>query len=206
MKTEFSGYYSISEKDLADLWKECTFIVDTNVLLNLYRYQKETSDELLKVMKKLSARLWMPFQVGLEYQENRLNVINEQVDMYHKVVEVLDKTRENLDQELLGLKLQKRHSFINPTEFMKKVGVVFDEFNQELEQLQKSQPSIYDYDYLRDEIDSIFSGKVGAPPKTQEELDEIYKDGEVRYAKKYPPGYMDIDKDKDLIITAQGYE
>src|SRR5687768_480826 len=95
MKNVFPGYYSLSEKELKKLWKECTFIVDTNVLLNLYRYQKETSDELLKVLRKLSDRLWIPFQVGLEYQENRLNVINEQVDMYHRVMDVLDKTKEN---------------------------------------------------------------------------------------------------------------
>jgi hypothetical protein len=155
MKNVFPGYYSLSEKELKKLWKECTFIVDTNVLLNLYRYQKETSDELLKVLRKLSDRLWIPFQVGLEYQENRLNVINEQVDMYHKVIDVLDKTKENLEQELFALKLEKRHSFIDPTKFMQKMDVVFNEFHQDLEELQESQPSIHDYDYLRDELDKI---------------------------------------------------
>lgn len=174
------------------------FIVDTNVLLNLYRYQTATSDELLTVLRRISDRLWIPFQVGLEYQENRLRVIDEQVEIFHKVQEAIKKGKESLEQNLHKLQLGKRHSFIDPTIFLNRIQVAIVEFQQELERLQTQQPSIFDPDKLRDGIDAIFEGKIGQPPVSQEELDAIYKEGEKRYAQKYPPGYMDIDKDKEL--------
>ena len=198
MKSLFSGYYFFSDSELADLWKNCTFIFDTNVLLNLYRYPKATSDELLKILKRISGQLWIPFQVGLEYQENRLDVINEQVEMFHKVQEALKKGKESLEQNLNQLQLKKRHSLIDPTELLEKIDNAITEFQQNLELLQEKQPNVFDYDQLREEIASIFEGKIGQPPSSQEELNAIYAEGKRRYDQKYPPGYMDIDKDNEL--------
>ena len=47
MKDMFPNYYSFNEQDWDKLWNNCLFILDTNVLLNLYRYNKATSDDLL---------------------------------------------------------------------------------------------------------------------------------------------------------------
>ena len=56
MKSLFSGYYLLSDSELTDLWKNGTFIFDTNVLLSLYRYPKATSDELIKILNSASVR------------------------------------------------------------------------------------------------------------------------------------------------------
>lgn len=54
---------AMSEK----VWKDGIIVFDTNVLLNLYRYSEEARDELLELMKSFQKRLWMPYQVGLEF-------------------------------------------------------------------------------------------------------------------------------------------
>ncbi len=59
---------------------------DTNVLLGLYRYPKEAHDELIRTFNQIEDRLWIPHQVALEYQENRLSVISEQLGKYDDVV------------------------------------------------------------------------------------------------------------------------
>ncbi|HLP88010.1 MAG TPA: PIN-like domain-containing protein [Nostocaceae cyanobacterium] len=199
MKSLFSGYYSFSENELADLWQECTFIVDTNILLNLYRYPKKTSDELLSVLKKVANRLWIPFQVALEYQENRLSVINEQIEMFKKVEDAIEAGKDKLEDGLNQLKLRERHSLIDTTDFLNKINTTIDEFQQELKTLKGKQPNIFEYDKIRDEIDRIFDGKIGSTPNGQEELNAIYEEGKKRYEQKYPPGYMDIDKYKDAV-------
>ena len=48
MKNIFKGYYKLGDKELQPLWEKAQFIFDTNVLLNLYRYQSTTSNELFE--------------------------------------------------------------------------------------------------------------------------------------------------------------
>ena len=47
---------------------------------------------------------------------------------------------------------------------------------------------------MRKRIDQILEGKVGNPFDTQNELDEIYKEGKSRYENECPPGYFDKGK------------
>ena len=51
MKSLFKGFYQLTEEEFKSLWENSLFIFDTNVLLNLYRYQSSTRDALLKVME-----------------------------------------------------------------------------------------------------------------------------------------------------------
>ncbi|WP_373273638.1 PIN-like domain-containing protein, partial [Vibrio parahaemolyticus] len=49
MKDQFKGFYSLDEDEYIELWNNATFILDTNVLLNLYRYREDTTEQLIKV-------------------------------------------------------------------------------------------------------------------------------------------------------------
>ena len=42
MKDIFKGYYRPSDDEFKKMWEEGIFVFDTNVLLNFYRYKKET--------------------------------------------------------------------------------------------------------------------------------------------------------------------
>jgi len=52
------------------VWQNGVIVFDTNVLLNLYRYNKEARNELIKLMKSYQSRLWIPYQIGLEFMAN----------------------------------------------------------------------------------------------------------------------------------------
>ena len=75
MRSSFCGYYPPTPDDYERLWKEATIVLDTNVLLNLYRLPTSARDEFLTVLDLLKDRLWVPHQVALEFQRNRLTVI-----------------------------------------------------------------------------------------------------------------------------------
>jgi len=194
MKETFFGFYRPSNEELSELWNSGTFILDANVLLNLYRYPKEARDDLLRILKTVSNRLWVPHQAALEYQENRLSVMAEQVRRYDEVGKVLEDARRKLRAGLGHLQLKRRHSLIDADTFLERVDRVFDDFLSELETLEQEQPDVFDDDQLRDEIDSLLEGRVGSPPESQQELDKIYEDGKIRYDQKRPPGYMDEGK------------
>ena len=77
MRDLFPGFYRPSEEEFHRVWHEGIFVLDTNVLLNLYRYPEEARNEFLNLMGNISNRLWIPNQVGLQFQQNRLSVIAE---------------------------------------------------------------------------------------------------------------------------------
>lgn len=64
MRKAIEEYLEYSETEKIELWKSGVFILDTNVLLNLYRYSKETRDTLFKAMNQLKDRLWMPYHIA----------------------------------------------------------------------------------------------------------------------------------------------
>ena len=100
MKKIFPGYYRPTEKEFSNLWNSCLFVLDANVLLNLYRYSQETSDELIQILKQISDRLWVPHQAALEYQENRLQTIAKQLEVYDEIQKLVEDSKKKLKNKL----------------------------------------------------------------------------------------------------------
>ena len=65
----------MTEHELKSILENGIIVFDTNVLLNLYFYTVETKNKMIGVMEKYKERLWMPYQVGWEYFNNRENKI-----------------------------------------------------------------------------------------------------------------------------------
>jgi hypothetical protein len=196
MKNLFNGYYKLTKEEFDSLWRNAIFVFDTNVLLNLYRYQSSTRDSLLTVIERLADRVWIPYHVGLEFQRNRLKVIAAQHKRYSEVQNIVSKSLSSMQTELDGLQLKKRHSHINPDKLIENIDKIKKEFLTELGDLEEKSISVTSADEIRDKIDSLFVGKVGAPPKEQQEIDDLFKEAEIRYKNAIPPGFEDSKKDE----------
>ena len=96
MKKYFSAYYPISEEEIKAIWKNCIFVLDSNILLDLYRYTEDTRDELIEILEDLGDRLWIPNHVGYEFMRNRIDVIQEQTGMYLKTKKYIEKLGEQI--------------------------------------------------------------------------------------------------------------
>lgn len=191
MRSTFSGYYRPTDEELAKLWESCIFVLDASMLLNLYRYPIPARKDLMEILEKVADRLWVPYQAALEYQENRLGVIAEQVKRYREVKDVLDKTLDELKGRLGSLQLKRRHSAINPDDLLRQIEGAITGFEQRLQSLERLQPGVSDRDEIRDKLDILLKRKIGSAPESQEVLDAIYEEGKERYRKKQPPGFMD---------------
>jgi len=189
MKDLFPGYYRPSKEDFSDLWKKCVFILDTNVLLNLYRYSEESRNDFIKVLHKIETRLWIPHQVALEFQENRTNVIEEQEKKIDSIKEILEKKQSQIIGEL------RKFHLANHDKLIDKMSQLFGEFIEEIKPFEDKQLKPNDHDYIRDIVDNIFKDKIGEPP-AKLELENIYKEGEDRYKINYPPGFKDKQTSK----------
>jgi hypothetical protein len=118
MKKTFPGYYPPTEEELSLLWNTCIFVLDANVLLNLYRYTEVTSGELVGILTQISDRLWVPHQAALEYQKERLTVIDQQLKAYDELKESLDKAKNQLEVHLNSL---RKHPYIDVDSLLKKI-------------------------------------------------------------------------------------
>jgi hypothetical protein len=108
MRGLFPEYYALPEEDFSKLWDGCLFILDTNILLNLYRYSPKTRGKFFEFLNRLSSRLWLPHQVAKEYQHQRLNVIVEETfeksplelsdELYNRIMDELNSRIKEYEQ------------------------------------------------------------------------------------------------------------
>ena len=189
MKALFPGYYRLSKNEFAELWQKCVFILDTNSILNLYRYDEETRTDFINTLDKIKSRLWIPHQVALEFQENRTTEINEQKNKLATIKKILTEEESQLRGKL-------RKFSVKHENFLLKLNKLFDEFLEETRLLESQEFKLEEQDYIRDIIDNLFKDKIGEPP-TEQELQDIYTEGKNRYQIKYPPGYKDLSNKKN---------
>jgi len=207
MKNTFPGYYRPTEDELSEMWENCLFVLDANVLLNLYRYSPETREELLGILEGISDRLWVPHQAALEYHRNRLGVIKQQAVAYDSVQKLLSDSRKKLENDLRSLTGKGRHPFVDADHLLERITIVFTEIEEEMKGLSQEHPDLIDEDPIRDAITALLEGKIGSPYPS-ERIGEIYKAGKTRYESKIPPGYQDAAKGNtrqysDLVLWFQ---
>lgn len=207
MKKTFQGYYLPSEEEFKAVWDSCIFVLDASVLLNLYRYSQETRESFVAILEEIGGRLWVPHQAALEYQRNRLGVIEEQASAYDHIKAKLSEIRNKLDNELRSF---KRHPSIKADALLGKLGEALSSAERELNELSREHPDYAHDDPIRDRVTLLLDGRVGAP-YTAERITEICKEGKARYESKTPPGYADMakggpDQYGDVILWMQVIE
>lgn len=66
--------------DFKRIWGEGIFVFDSNVLLDLYRLPESATKDLIGVLsnKGFNKKIWIGFQVLLEFLSNRHEAISDQ--------------------------------------------------------------------------------------------------------------------------------
>src|ERR1700685_3124664 len=86
----FASYRTVQDADYASLLTSGLVILDTNVLLNLYRYHERTRSELVGVLAQLGDRLWIPHHVMGEFWRRRSTLLQDPKEV-EQVVSDLDR-------------------------------------------------------------------------------------------------------------------
>jgi hypothetical protein len=209
MRNQFPGYYKPNEEGFDKLWKNCVFSFDTNILLNVYRYSPQSRERLFDIWQKLNERIWLPHQVALEYHNNRLNVISEQLEPYKELNKLLDEFLKKFDNKTEEYPSRK-HSFSSHTDTKEVLKILENAHNQIKDILKTSRssyPDLLESDSFLDEITQLFDEKVGKPYPEKDLLNH-FNEAKNRFNKKQPPGYKDLDKSEpdrygDVIIWFQ---
>lgn len=190
MREKFPGWYPKKPEQIAKLWDTAIFVPDANVLLHCLRHTTVVRDELLRLFGALGDALWIPYQVGLEFQRNRLDVEFGALDTYDALIKDqegnIDKARERLRQ-------LRAHPTIDVQKEVAALDMFLSDFKGRMEAARATHPSA-EIDGVLEELTELLENRVG-DKWPSDKLVTLKKEGEDRYAKKIPPGYKDQKKD-----------
>jgi hypothetical protein len=190
MRAMFPGFYPPTDDEYKQLWSEGIFAFDANVLLNVYRYTPATRDGLFEVLRGLQDRIWLPHQAGLEYQERRLDVIEQAANEYERRQAVISEALEKLKTTVRS---QARHAYLSEIDILPVLDRAIKQIRRLLDKQRKEHPDYLESDQLRETITTLFDGKVG-DPFMRERRTQILERAKQRFEDKIPPGYEDSDK------------
>lgn len=194
MRSPFQSYYPLSPDQRVQLWREATIIFDTNALLDLYRYDPEAREVFMQVLETQRDRIWIPYQVGLEFQRNRLKIVSTIRGAFDKMRKAADGYRTSITATIDEL---KRHPTIDAGLLQ---GIV-DEAHQRLVhhlELARSagsaqMPASDLEDAIWERLTAALDGCVGERPGSTQ-LAELHAEAQRRIDEEQPPGYKDRDK------------
>jgi hypothetical protein len=158
----------------------------------MYRYSRTTVDAYFDVLNELkkNKQLWIPYQVGYEFYENRINVISEYEKSYDEILSILEKAKSDIEAKY------KDHPFLNLYEIKEEMGKGLSGVEKKIKQAQKNHPKWLEKDEVLEKLNSLFDGNIGNNYDEQKLID-IKKEGKERYEKRIPPGFKDDKKTED---------
>jgi len=188
MRNVLNEYYRPTQSEFTQLWDNCFFVFDTNILLNLYRYSVSSRNSLFEVLRTIQDRSWIPYQVAKEFHTNRVKLILDQIKENDTQMICLSKFKNVLVNNRNSPHISEK----NLQSFSQAEKLVQDEF----ELNKREYESLLTNDTILDEITKIFDGRTGNN-YDQDKLANLIKEFEERYKKRIPPGFQDKAKPDD---------
>ncbi|WP_067818828.1 PIN-like domain-containing protein [Actinomadura kijaniata] len=209
---------SLTEEERKGFFTDGTIVLDTNVLLDLYRYTPNTRRQLLAVLGQVSGRLWMPYQVGLEFVRGRAGVIQKRVDALHKapnqvslkfgeawkrISEAVTEATNLLEDYAGNQAADGLNELISESRFKE----LMDPWRTELVNRIKRAKEEGDFgsatftqgqDTLLPQIAALYGDRIGEPPGDSLLRERVELATSFRFPNKIPPGSEDGGKGTDL--------
>ncbi|WP_329600316.1 PIN domain-containing protein [Streptomyces pseudovenezuelae] len=177
--------------------KEYLVTLDTNVLLNLYRFTPQARNELLSVLESLQDRLWVSHQVVKEYYSRRMSAVNEHITLYTSVPKALSDSRNKAIQELNTFAKRRSMSIEDREKLIGPLNAAFDAVISRIkgygEDFDLSLAKVATNDPILDALAAILDKKTGSPFE-EEEAKSLQEEYARRASNEIPPGYRDANK------------
>ena len=190
MRNRFIGWYRWTPEEVSAIWDAALFVPDANILLHCLRHPENVRERLLRLFGALRDSLWIPYQVGLEFHRNRLDVEVGSRETYDRVTkdctDALERVRVRWHQ-------LRAHPVIDVERELAALDRFVQDFHSRMEADRANHPAQAIGDAV-ERLTELLDGRVGEKWKP-EQLKSIRKEGEERYANKIPPGYLDSKKD-----------
>ncbi|MGW5440877.1 PIN-like domain-containing protein [Nocardia asteroides] len=200
-RSAFASYYPPTDEELQRFATEGLVVLDTNAVLDLYRFTDNTREQYFDVLELLGDRLWIPNRVGEEFHDNRSNVIRDRQGIRATISDQLNEPLARIVTAIAGS--AQRHG-LDPMQAAEALNdAVIAGLEPVIGQIEGTvaglDPDAHpDNDPILARINELFDGKVGAA-FDDKQSSAAQKEHSLRMAGHIPPGYRDAKKQERSI-------
>lgn len=190
------------EADYEQLFRSGMVVLDTNVLLNLYRSNERTRQDTLAALDKLRDRLWIPHQVLTEFWRNRelSSVRHHHATKAKEACAALDKAIRSASDALSRWRTAVH--LTNDDEVSKRIKGGLETFTATKLELQQfiedqaakdalAETSTTHTDPVLTALDPLLHGRIGEPLSASA-FDKAVQEAQERADEGIPPGHEDF--------------
>lgn len=200
LKDGFVEYATPSEDEYRHVLKSGLVVVDTNVLLNLYRYHSAAREDLFRILQALGERLFVPNQVASEFWRNRESTIRASTQQTAQLRGELEAHRSRSLQSIATWAGRVALSPESSEDLTGSLAQAYEEVFSRIDVLNSQSLSLEaldtNFDPILRRLTVLLAGRVG-PPLPATDLEAARQESERRIADQEPPGYADSAKSGD---------
>lgn len=194
MNETFDGLKKYSDKDKSEMLNNSIIVLDTNILLDLYRLSSDASTQLINALMAYKENIWLPYYAGVEFYKNKENVIHDKITQFDKII----KDGKNRYNKIIEDISHSFKEFKDNSEFKtlldnfkenKNVFEKLDKFNNNNNTNYSSSTKLIDK-----KIEELIGNKITEKIEYDDNFNSILKEGHNRIEKEMPPGYKDKGK------------
>jgi hypothetical protein len=195
---DFGEYEALTEDEQDAALREGIVVLDTNVVLNLYRYDQAAAEALFAVLELVGDRLFMPHQVAREFWSRRRSVISQRSKDIDGIVGSLEKYAKQTEETLVFWRRRTGAAESVVAELQDPIAQAITSAKDSIvERANATEHHVATRDDgVLARLRLLFEGKVGAAPGEQQMAKDV-SEGLRRFENKTPPGFGDTSKSGD---------
>ncbi|MGW2022706.1 PIN-like domain-containing protein [Streptomyces decoyicus] len=193
----FSSHWRIPREQTEAIIKNSLIVLDSSVLLSLYRVTMEAREEMIGALRAIREQVWIPHQVAVEFHKNRITAAKDQESFYKTTRESLEKARSLAAQSINQFANRCALQESEKDELHKQLNQSFEDISRTLraheERFDLRTERVLNADPVLTELADLLDGRVGTPFTAEEEA-AAQEEATRRMAERIPPGYLDRKK------------
>jgi predicted nucleic acid-binding protein len=199
-------------------FQDGVIVLDTNVLLSLYEYTETSREEVLAALEQVAGRLWMPYQVGLEFVRGRRSTletrkralsdaaseVNKKLMLARRaIVEARNTVCAQLSKYARAEdEISELNNLVTDNSVDQQLDVYRQAFKRHLDMLKSDHGLALNSSDAEDpilpRIANLYGDSVGEQPDDETLRKRIEDATTFRFPNKIPPGFADSGKDTPL--------
>ncbi len=201
---------------------EHIIVLDTTVLLELYRQPANISLDVISALKRILTNIYIPRQVYEEYLKNYHKICGDEKKKYKKVTKALSDSLKKLQNDIAKkVGEYRKHNYTDISKLQKNLNEKIKDTQNIITEFEKSHHAeiqlninFLQNDKVKEFVDLLLNqGSIGQKiPFSKKIL--LLQEGQVRYDNLIPPGFHDSAKNgeakygdlfvwKDIITIAK---
>ena len=209
-----TGVFSDKNVDFNNfLTDDYVVILDTNVLLGLYRLSPDYVEFALKCLSAIKDRIVIPYTVKIEFLKHCVSLYKTRQDKMENVATDIEKlVFKQKDSVMNGIETLARRQFPDIDEFRDGIRDLYDEIASRISDYFTDRSVLdllkdsWDVDKVKEFFDELCAAGAVMDDLSRDVIYQICEEGEKRYKDQIPPGFRDakkkdgIRKYSDLIL------